>query len=165
MEMKIWRSRRSLADRLQIQICMYMKSVLSVLLALAWPACGSAMDRFDALSQLESRNNDHAVGKHREVSRFQILPEFWSQATAGNKEAAQVFRPTDPAAARAVVNWIMQGRCRAFEARYHRAPTDFEYYILWHRPACLIGRTVPRHLTLAETDRGRRFASLCQSTD
>jgi hypothetical protein len=142
-----------------------MKSILSVLLALSWPTLLPAMDRFDALSQLESRNNDHAIGKRQEVSRFQILPEFWAQATAGNKQATQLFRPTDPNAAKAVVNWIMEGRCRTFAERYHRAPTDFEYYILWHRPACLIGRTVPRHLTLAETDRGRRFASLCQSAD
>jgi hypothetical protein len=116
------------------------------------------MDRLDALSQIESHNNDRAIGPQKEVSRYQILPAFWEAANV-------VWRPRDAATARVVVNWIMQGRCQVFEARYHRAPNDFEYYILWHRPACLIGRPVPRHLTLAETDRGRRFASLCESAE
>lgn len=119
------------------------------------------MDRFDALSQIESRNNDYAVGRQQEVSRFQILPAYWALANGGNK----AVNPTDPAAARAAVDRIMRGRCRAFEARYHRGPTDFEYYILWHRPACLVGRTVPRHLTAGEVDRGRRFATLCEAGD
>jgi hypothetical protein len=71
--------------------------------------------------------------------------------------------PTDPASARVVVNCIMQARCRVFAARYHRAPDDFEFYILWHRPACYIGRPVPRRIAAVEADRGRRFAILCQS--
>lgn len=112
------------------------------------------MDRLEALSQIESHNNDHAIGPQKEVSRYQILPAFWEQANV-------VWRPTDPAIARIVVNWIMEGRCREFQARYHRLPDDFEYYILWHRPSCYIGRTVPRRITAAEIERGRRFANLC----
>ena len=59
----------------------------------------------------------------------------------------------------------MQTRCSAFETRYHHAPDDFEFYILWHRPACYIGRAVPRPITAIEADRGRRFASLCQQCE
>jgi len=114
------------------------------------------MDRLDALSQIESRNNDRAIGPQQEVSRYQILPAFWEQANV-------VWRPADPVVARNVVSWIMQARCRAFEARYHHAPDDFQYYILWHRPACYIGRSKPRLLTSHEIDRGRRFTTLCQS--
>jgi hypothetical protein len=139
-----------------------MKPILTILSALVLPVfCVSAMDRFDALSQIESHNNDHAIGKQQEVSRYQILPAFWAQAKSWNGRIS----PTDPAAAKGVVDWIMQARCRTFEARYHRAPTDFEYYILWHRPACLVGRPVLRHITSTERDRGRRFESLCQSTE
>jgi hypothetical protein len=121
------------------------------------------MDRLDALSQIETRDNDRAIGRCREVSRFQILPAFWEQAMAWKDQAAGYLRPTDPEAAKTVVGWIMEARCRTFAERYHRAPDDFEYYILWHRPACFIGRAIPRRLTAAETDRARRFASLCQS--
>jgi hypothetical protein len=140
-----------------------VKTFIPILLVLVLTAVGAAaMDRFDALSQIESRNNDLAIGRHQEISRYQILPAYWRQAVAWKDPATQL-QPTDPAAARRVVNWIMQERCRAFVARYHRQPTDFEYYILWHRPACFVGRSVPRPITTAELDRGQRFASLCQS--
>lgn len=140
-----------------------MKPIPLIFSALVLPGfCVSAMDRFDALSLIESRNNDHAIGRQREVSRYQILPAFWAQAAAWNAQINRVS-PADPAAAKVVADSIMQGRCRAFEARYRRPPTDFEYYILWHRPACFVGRTPRRPLTSAEVDRGRRFERLCQS--
>lgn len=140
-----------------------MKPILSILLVLALSAFPlPAMDRFDALSQIESHDNDRAVGPQREVSRYQILPEFWTRTGAGNKRVDVTLRPTDPGTAKNVANWIMQARCGAFETRYHHAPNDFEFYILWHRPACYIGRAVPRPITAAEAERGRRFASLCQ---
>ena len=142
-----------------------MKHVLSVLLTLAVGAASApAMERLDALSQIESRNNDRAIGTQREVSRFQILPAYWVQAKAW-KIATDDQSPTDPASAREVVSWIMQGRCRTFAARYHHAPTDFEYYILWHRPACYIGRPVPRRITSIEADRAHRFVALCDLPD
>lgn len=136
-----------------------MKPIRTLLAAVLLPAAGApAMDRLDALSQIESGNNDHAIGRQQEVSRYQILPVFWIQAEASDKPAS----PTDPAAAKAVVCRIMAARSRAFEARYHRQPTDFEYYVLWHRPACLVGRSPLRPLAPAEMERARRFASLCQ---
>lgn len=143
-----------------------MKPILFILSGLVPSILSTqAMDRFDALSQIESHNNDRAVGPQREVSRYQILPEFWAGAREGNDRTDAPLRPTDPAAAKIVVNGIMQSRCDAFETRYHRVPDDFEFYILWHRPACYIGRAVPRPITVAEADRGRRFASLCQSRE
>ena len=138
------------------------KPVLHILSALALTVQHvPAMDRFEALSQIETRNNDRAIGRYREVSRYQILPAFWAQAMAINP--TNNFRPTDPTAAKSVVDWIMQPRCRAFQARYHRPPTDFEYYIFWHRPACFVGRDIPRRITALESDRARRFACLCES--
>lgn len=142
-----------------------MKIILTILwiISLILPEFQArAMDRLSALSQIESSDNDHMVGRQKEVSRYQIMPVFWAQARewAGNENA---FRPTNPAVARSVVDWIMQDRCRTFKARYHRTPNDFEYYLLWHRPACYIGRPTPRPITSTEAGRARRFASLCQS--
>jgi len=83
-----------------------MKKMLTLLMTVLLPAiCVSAMDRMDALSQIESRNNDLAIGAQKEVSRFQILPAFWLQARVA-------WRPTDPGVARIVVTRIMQARCR-----------------------------------------------------
>jgi len=117
-----------------------VKTTLSILLMLVLSAlCAPAMGRLDALSEIESRNNDLAIGSQHEVSRYQILPVFWTQAWGQNKPRGTYRNPTNPAAARMVVNWI------------------------WHRPACYIGLLVPRRISAAEADRGRRFAFLCQT--
>ena len=140
-----------------------MKTILIILSALALTAISTrAADRFEALSQIESHDDDRAVGTQGEVSRYQILPEIWARAWALNERRNVTVRPTDPVAAKFAANWIMQGRCNAFEARYHRAPDDFEFYMLWHRPACYIGGFVPRPMTAVEADCARRFANLCQ---
>ena len=38
----------------------------------------SALDRWAALSQIESGDNDKAVGRMGEISRYQILPDVWA---------------------------------------------------------------------------------------
>jgi len=88
-----------------------------------------AMDRWSALSQIESGDDDRAVGAAGEVSRFQIKPELWQRyAPAGsdwtNREAA-LF----------VAKQAMRERCAAFERSAHRPPTDSEFFILWNAPA------------------------------
>jgi len=141
-----------------------MRPILRILSLLVLSGfCALGMDRLDALSQIESRDNDRAVGSHHEVSRYQILPAFWTRAWAGRQPAGGSRNPADPVAAKLVVKCIMQARCRVFASRYHRAPDDFEYYLLWHRPACYIGRPIPRPISASEAERGRRFACLCQS--
>jgi hypothetical protein len=142
----------------------FMKTALSVLTALELSVAGApALDRYAALSEIESRNNDRMVGPEREVSRYQILPDLWDQAWTDRQKA--VVKPTDPVAATTVVKRIMQTRCSLFQSRYHSLPSDFEFYVLWHRPACYIGRPVPRVLSTAEAGRARRFANLCESRE
>jgi len=139
-----------------------MKTALSLLTTLALSVVAApAIDRYEALSQIESRNNDRLIGPQREVSRYQILPELWTQAW----HHPDTVSPTDPAAAKTVVMRIMQTRCEIFSSRYGHAPNDFEFYLLWHRPACYIGRPVPRPVTAAEAGRARRFANLCEIKD
>jgi hypothetical protein len=88
-----------------------------------------AMDRWSALSQLESGDNDHAVGPVGEVSRYQIKPELWRRYATTNANW------TNPANALSVARQAMQERCAAFERAMHRPPTDTEFYILWNAPA------------------------------
>jgi hypothetical protein len=88
-----------------------------------------AMDRWSALSQIESGDDDRAVGPAGEVSRYQIKPELWRR-----------YAPTDadwtnPTNALSVARQAMQERCAAFEGTMHRPPTDSEFYILWNAPA------------------------------
>lgn len=99
-------------------------------LALAGICFSSAgMERWAALSQIESGDNDKAVGKRGEISRYQILPDVWA---AFAPENANWQNPKD---ALAVAKETMKKRCAEFEQTFHRAPTDFEFYVLWNAPA------------------------------
>jgi len=113
-----------------------------------------AMDRFAALSMLESGDNDKAVGAFGEVSRYQMTPSVWK------KYSNVTLRPTDPIDAEIVAGYVMQDRCADYENIFGRHPNDFAWYLLWHRPAVIISHNT-RHITRAELDRAKRFANLC----
>lgn len=108
-----------------------MKPKVTLLAVVLAGMCFSSagMDRWAALSQIESGDNDKAVGKKGEVSRYQILPDVWSAFAAEN---ANWENPKD---ALAVAKVAMKKRCAEFERTYHRMPTDFEFYVLWNAPA------------------------------
>ena len=113
----------------------------------------AAMDRWAALSLLESGNNDAAIGHAGEVSRFQIKPRLW-ETYFGKDRAAD---PTNSRVALRVAQSIMRERCAAFERRYHRPPTDFEYYVMWNAP-CQVGKPGK-----AVSERANRFCNLIAS--
>jgi hypothetical protein len=108
----------------------------------------AAMDRWSALSQIESGDNDKAVGRLGEISRYQILPDVWSTFAP---EKANWENPKD---ALAVAKKTMKKRCADFEQNFHRVPTDFEFYVLWNAPAQVErpGRVV--------SERAKRFCNL-----
>ena len=87
------------------------------------------MDRWSALSQIESGDNDHAVGSAGEVSRYQIKPDLWRRYASTGADW------TNPTNALCVARQAMEERCAAFERAMHRPPTDSEFYILWNAPA------------------------------
>jgi len=95
--------------------------LILILAGLAPSALG--MDRWTALSMIESGNNDRAVGSLGEVSRFQIRPELWP---GGN--------PRDFSTALAAAREIMDERLSHFRSGHKRDATDLEFYILWNAP-------------------------------
>jgi hypothetical protein len=107
-----------------------------------------AMDRWEALSQIESGNDDCAVGRAGEVSRFQIRPDVWRRYAAPSADWA------NPEASLLVALEAMKERCAAFERAHQRPPTDAEFYILWNAPA-QIG-----HPSKAVRKRAERFCNL-----
>jgi hypothetical protein len=135
-----------------------MKKHIGVIVACGWlwmillvggtPA--PAMDRWAALSMVESGNNDAAVGQAGEVSRYQIKPWLWEKYCPPYLAAARA----NPHAALRAAQAIMHVRCREFERHFHRPPTDFEYYVLWNAPAQIRkpGRVV--------SERASRFCNL-----
>ena len=127
-----------------------MKPKVTLLaLVLAGMCFSSAgMDRWAALSQIESGDNDKAVGKKGEISRYQILPDVWSAFAAENANWE------NPKEALAVAKEAMKKRCAEFEQTFHRAPSDFEFYVLWNAPAQI---EQPGN---AVTERAKRFCNL-----
>lgn len=87
-----------------------------------------ALDRFAALSMIESGDNDRAHGRDGELSRYQFSPGIIAEFQI---DAARL---NDPAYARQQATRVMNSRCSGFEHHFHRAPTDVEFYLLWHRP-------------------------------
>ena len=129
-----------------------MKPKLTLLaLVLAGMCFSSAgMDRWAALSQIESGDNDKAVGKKGEISRYQILPDVWAAFASEN---ANWENPKD---ALAVAKEAMKKRYAEFEQTFHRAPTDFEFYVLWNAPA-----QIERPGSVV-SDRAKRFCNLLE---
>ena len=125
-----------------------MRYIILALLLTAVPA--SAMNRWLALAQYESGNNDFAVGKAKEVSRYQIKPREWRSMTSWPLAYA-----TNPACSLAVARKLLDGRVAHFEKRYGRSPSDKEFYALWNCPARPIRRS-----QVVEA-RCSRFAKLC----
>jgi hypothetical protein len=103
------------------------------------------MDRWAALSMLESGNNDLAVGACGEVSRFQIRPVFWPGGNPRNSRDALM-----------AAHEVMQPRVNAFERTHGRAPNDFEFYVLWNAPWQV------DHPSKSVVERARRFCNLVQ---
>jgi hypothetical protein len=107
-----------------------------------------AIDRWSALSQIESGDDDHATGAAGEISRYQIKPELWRQYAP---ETADWTKVDD---ALSVAKEAMRERSTAFERANHRPPTDFEFYILWNAPAQI------QHPGKAVSERAERFCNL-----
>lgn len=126
-----------------------MKKAIALVLMLL-PVCGFGMDRFAALSMLETGDNDQAVGSAGEISRFQVLKAEWQSVTNSANYC-------DCETARAVMVKIMNKRVTAFQVQFRRSPTDFEFYALWNAPSqAMEGRITPRVAARCE-----RFANLC----
>ena len=113
--------------------------ICAAMICLAAPA----MDRWSALSMIESGDNDLAIGASGEVSRFQIRSELWPGGNAQNLQDAL-------AAARE----IMKPRLEEFLKSHKRPATDFEFYVLWNAPWEV------DHPSKAVAERAQRFSNL-----
>jgi len=123
---------------------------MCALAALGVVFSASGMNRWEALSMLETGNNDYAVGRCGEISRFQIRAQLWPGGDPQNAQAALT-----------VAQRIMRARLAQFEQTHKRLPTDFEFYVLWNAPAevdhpvpCVIERA-QRFVNLVRRDEGQ----------
>jgi len=122
-----------------------------VLAALSFCLPISAMDRWAALSQIESGDKDDVVGAAGEISRYQMKPELW------RRYASAIVNWRDADQALTVARSIMNDRLAEFEQAFHRAATDAEFYILWNAPGQI------RSPSKAVRQRAERFCNLVDS--
>jgi len=106
--------------------------------------------RFQALWTVESGGNDMALGAAGERSRFQISPSVLRE----NGFKLTTADLSNPLTAYQCAAAIMQRRVGRFTATAGRQPSDFQFYLLWHRPARV---NSPRPI---ERERAQRFANL-----
>lgn len=111
-----------------------------------WCPSGSL---FQALSAIESGDNDNAVGRSGEVSRYQIMRSVWRQYGKG-------LNPKNPVHAKYVALKILSDRSKAFALRHNRPPSNRELYGLWNAPA----QTMRLAMSRCVTERAVRFESL-----
>ena len=118
---------------------------MCALAALGVVCSASGMNRWEALSMLETGDNDYAIGRCGEISRFQIRPQYWP---GGN--------PDNASAALAVARRIMHARVEHFVQTHGRQPSNFEFYVLWNAPAEV------DHPVRCVAERAQRFANLVE---
>jgi len=124
---------------------MRIRLAVLILTGLCVAATAPAMDRWAALSMIESGDEDQAIGPGGEISRYQIRPELWP---GGDPQNTQI--------ALAAAQKIMLTRIEEFKRSHQRMPTDFEFYVLWNAP------WQADHPSAAVTERARRFSNLIQ---
>jgi len=126
-----------------------------VVLALTTMTASAGLSKLEALSMIESDNNDLAVGQAGEVSRFQIRPQVWRHYSHSRAyENASV--------AAAVAQKHIAYLEALFRERTGREATDLDIYILWNAGAGYYERhrfTVDRvHREIR--DRAQRYLNL-----
>jgi hypothetical protein len=85
----------------------------------------SGLSKLEAISMIESGNNDFAIGEAGEVSRYQILPRVWKRFTTS-------MAYSDEKVSSSVAAQYLQVLEANFRTRTGRQPSDFDRYVLWN---------------------------------
>ena len=131
-----------------------------LLLALSILSAHAGLSELEAISMIESGNNDRAIGGAGEVSRYQIMPHVWQTYTASrayhNREVSRKIAEKHLAYLESV-----------FHSRTGRPPSDFDRYVLWNAGPTYYSRrgfTAGRvHRVIRE--RANRYVNLRQMPD
>src|SRR6185503_4148792 len=102
-------------------------SMLRGLLVLALSAitAQAGLSKLEAISMIESGNNDSAIGGAGEVSRYQIMPVVWRSYT--QSRAYQNASVSTQIATKHLAYLET-----FFKERTGREPSDFDRYVLWN---------------------------------
>jgi hypothetical protein len=96
-----------------------------LILALSVLSAHAGLNKLEAISMIETGNNDAAVGEAGEVSRYQIMPRIWRKYTS-----SRAYQDKQLSA------WVADQYLAALEATFRtrtgREPDDFDRYVLWN---------------------------------
>ena len=115
----------------------------------------AGLSRLEALSMIETADNDKTIGSAGEVSRYQIMPRTWKQYT----QSEDYQNP-------AVSGWVaarhVQWLDTTFRAKTGRAPTEFEIYVMWNAGLGYYAKKGfnPAKVAPSIRDRAERFQNL-----
>ena len=129
--------------------------VLATLGAFIAMSATAGLSKLDALSMIESGNDDSAIGQAGEISRFQIRPSVWRQYSRSTAyENAQV--------AAGVAQKHLLYLQSAFRERAGREATDFDLYILWNAGLGYYERAgfLPERVHHVIRERAQRYLNL-----
>jgi len=135
---------------------MIRKSVAKVLLLLF--SAGNAfagVSKLEALSMIESGNNDSAIGRAGEISRYQIKPWIWRRySTTASYHNSRVSR--------SVAEKYLAELEETFRKRAGREPDDFDIYILWNAGPTYYGKAgfSKKRVNPIVRERAQRFVNL-----
>lgn len=120
----------------------------------------AGMSKLDALSMIETGDNDHVIGKAGEVSRYQLMPKVWQHYTQSRS-----FANVD--VAKRIAAKHLDALESKFRERTGREPTDFDRYVLWNAGESYYSRNdfqaARVHPVIRE--RANRFVNLRQMTE
>jgi hypothetical protein len=132
---------------------------LILIMALAAPSAQAGLSRLEALSMIESGDDDAAVGQVGEVSRYQIQPWIWRQysrlADYQNRELATQ-----------VAEKHLLALERLFRGRAKRDLDDFDLYVLWNAGPTYYARIgySKSRVNPVIRNRAQRYANLREAT-
>lgn len=131
-----------------------MKSVM-LGLVLSLVAAHAGMKKLEAISMIETGDNDRVIGGAGEVSRYQIKPVVWELYSDSRSYQNQRLSAR-------VAEQHLATLESAFQRRTGRAPTDFDSYVLWNGGLAYYAQRgfSPARVTPKVRDRAQRYVNL-----
>lgn len=134
-----------------------MKAIGLILAAMLWATVGSGMSFWRALAEIESGQNDYAIGSVGEVSRYQIRPEIWKAFSAGHH-----YDYADRGAALSIAEKYLKRLKTEFAEATGRDASEEDCVIMWKAGFSGYERRGfnPTRMSTAHQDRITRFHNL-----
>lgn len=129
--------------------------IIITLLSIGTASAG--LSKLEALGLIETGNDDGAIGRAGEVSRYQIKPWVWHQYA---KSEAYRNRQISSKVAEKYLTELEQ----TFQKRTGRRPEDFDLYVLWNAGPTYYGKVgfSKRRVHPVIRERAERYANLRQ---